>query len=67
MNIYRKAMEECPLPEGLEERLREQVLSTAQEGRRRTVRPWTMARKVSLAAVVAVALSISAGAAGIVD
>jgi len=67
MNIYRKAMEACPLPEGLEERLREQVLSTAQEGRRRTVRPWTMARKVSLAAVVAVALSISAGAAGIVD
>ena len=64
MKLYHSAMEHCVPPEGLEERLRQRVLSAAPQTQRKHVfRPRGYVRKAVLAAVLAVILTISAGAA----
>lgn len=50
-------------PEGLEERLRQRVLAAAPQAEKRIFRPRGYVRKAVLAAVLAVILTISAGAA----
>ena len=50
-------------PEGLEERLRQRVLAAAPQSEKRIFRPRGYVRKAVLAAVLAVILTISAGAA----
>lgn len=67
MNKYRRAMEDCPLPEGLEERMRGKALAAEPKARQKTVRPWTYAKKAALAAVVAGMLTVSAGAVVLVN
>lgn len=64
MKLYHSAMEHCIPPEGLEERLRQRVLAAApQETRKHVFRPRGYVRKAVLAAVLAVILTVSAGAA----
>ena len=64
MKLYHSAMEHCVPPEGLEERLRQRVLAAApQETRKYVFRPRGYVRKAVLAAVLAVILTVSAGAA----
>ena len=62
MKLYTSAMEHCAPPEGLEERLRTAVLAMEPPAKRRTFRPRGFARKALLAAVIAVLLTVSAGA-----
>lgn len=50
-------------PEGLEERLRQRVLAAALQAEKRIFRPRGYVRKAVLAAVLAVILTVSAGAA----
>ncbi|CDC69172.1 MULTISPECIES: hypothetical protein [environmental samples] len=64
MKLYHSAMEHCVPPEGLEERLRQRVLSAAPQTQRKHVfRPRGYVRKAVLAAVLAIILTVSAGAA----
>lgn len=64
MKLYHSAMEHCVPPEGLEERLRQRVLSAAPQTERKHIfRPRGYVRKAVLAAVLAVILTVSAGAA----
>lgn len=63
MNRYQKAMETCPVPAELEERLKRRVLAEKPWGgrHRRIIRPRSFARRALLAACGAL-LTISAGA-----
>lgn len=64
MKLYHSAMEHCVPPEGLEERLRQRVLSAAPQTQRKHIfRPRGYVRKAVLAAVLAIILTVSAGAA----
>ena len=64
MKLYHSAMEHCVPPEGLEERLRQRVLSAAPQTQRKHVFcPRGYVRKAVLAAVLAIILTVSAGAA----
>lgn len=63
MKLYQSAMEHCTPTEGLEERLRQAVLTAEPSGKCRVFRPRGFVRKALLAAVLAVILTISAGAA----
>ena len=62
MKLYQSAMEHCAPPEGLEQRLRRKVLSAQMPERRQVFRPRGFFRKAVLAAVLAVVLTVSAGA-----
>ena len=68
MNRYHDAMEHCAPPPELEERLREAVLSAEPmpQARPAVFRPKCFFRKAALAAVLAVALTLSVGAAVLV-
>lgn len=68
MNRYHDAMEHCAPPPELEERLREAVLSAEPmpQARPAVFRPKGFFRKAALAAVLAVALTLSVGAAVLV-
>ena len=68
MNRYHDAMEHCAPPPELEERLREAVLSAEPmpQARPAVFRPKGFVRKAALAAVLAVALTLSVGAAVLV-
>ena len=68
MNRYHDAMEHCAPPPELEERLREAVLSAEPmpQARPAVFRPNGFFRKAALAAVLAVALTLSVGAAVLV-
>ena len=68
MNRYHDAMEHCGPPPELEERLRKNVLSAEPEPQARPAvyRPRGFFRKALLAAVLIVALTVSAGAAVLV-
>lgn len=68
MNRYHDAMEHCAPPPELEERLREAVLSAepTPQARPAVFRPKGFVRKALLAAVLAVALTLSVGAAVLV-
>lgn len=63
MKLYHSAMEHCVPPEGLEERLQQRVLAAAPQAEKRIFRPRGYVRKAVLAAVLAVILTVSAGAA----
>lgn len=63
MKLYQSAMEHCAPPEGLEARLRQAVLAAEPPEKRRVFRPRGFVRKALLAAVLAVILTVSAGAA----
>ena len=63
MKLYQSAMEHCAPPEGLEERLRQRVLTAPPPEKRQVFRPRGFFRKAALAAVLAVILTVSAGAA----
>ena len=65
MNRYHESMEHCAPPPELEEQLREAVLSAEPEPQARTAvyRPRGFFRKALLAAVLAVVLTLSVGAA----
>ena len=64
MKLYHSAMEHCAPPEGLEARLRQRVLAAApQAEHQRVFRPRGYVRKAVLAAVLAIILTVSAGAA----
>lgn len=65
MNRYQKAMEICPVPAELEERLKRRVLAEKPAGgrHRRIIRPRSFARRALLAACGAL-LTISAGGGG---
>ena len=69
MNRYHDAMEHCAPPPELEERLREAVLSAEPmpQARPAVFRPRGFFRKAALAAVLAVALTLSVGAAVLVN
>ena len=69
MNRYHESMEHCAPPPELEEQLRESVLSAEPEPQARTAvyRPRGFFRKALLAAVLAVVLTLSVGAAVLVD
>ena len=62
MKLYASAMEHCAPPEGLEQRLRSAVLAMEPPAKCRAFRPRGFARKALLAAVIAVLLTVSAGA-----
>ena len=68
MNRYHDAMEHCAPPPELESRLREAVLSAepTPQARPAVFRPKGFVRKALLAAVLAVALTLSVGAAVLV-
>lgn len=66
MNDYRRAMESCPIPEGLETRLAERVLA-APAKKRAVIRPMSFGKKALLAAVLTALLSVSVGAAVLVE
>lgn len=59
MNAYRKAMEQYPLPDGLEERLRERVLAAQPAGCRGIYRP-RLRRKMVAACVALMLLTTAA-------
>ena len=63
MTLYQSAMEHCAPPEGLEERLRQTVLTAQPPEKRQVFRPRGFFRKAALAAVLVVILTVSAGAA----
>ena len=63
MKLYHSAMEHCVPPEGLEERLQQRVLAAAPQAEKHIFRPRGYVRKAVLAAVLAVILTVSAGAA----
>ena len=69
MNRYHDAMEHCAPPPELESRLREAVLSAepTPQARPAVFRPKGFVRKAALAAVLAVALTLSVGAAVLVN
>lgn len=68
MRNYREAMERCPLPEGMKERLESSVLQTCGSRRAgRTIRPWSLARRVLAAAILLALLTASVGAAVMID
>ena len=69
MNRYHESMGHCAPPPELEEQLREAVLSAEPEPQARTAvyRPRGFFRKALLAAVLAVVLTLSVGAAVLVD
>lgn len=67
MNAYSKAMAHCVPPADLEQRLAQRVLEAAPAANRRVIRPMTLARRVILAAGLALALSASVGAAVLVN
>ena len=67
MNAYSKAMAHCVPPVDLEQRLAQRVLEAAPAENKRVIRPMTLARRVILAAVLALALSVSGGAAVLVN
>jgi len=67
MNAYSKAMAHCVPPVDLEQRLAQRVLEAAPAENKRVIRPMTLARRVLLAAVLALALSVSVGAAVLVN
>ena len=67
MNAYSKAMNHCMPPANLEQRLAQRVQVSASIANKRIIRPMTLARRVVLAAVLALALSISVGAAVLVN
>ena len=66
MNDYRRAIESCPIPEGLESRLAERVLAAEPE-KRTAIRPMSFGKKALLAALLAALLSVSVGAAVLVE
>ena len=66
MNRYEEAMAHCAPPAELEERLRQKVLAAPPAGSH-VLRPWSLARKAALAAVLALALTVSVGAALLVE
>ena len=66
MNRYKEAMAHCAPPAELEERLRQKVLAAPPAGSH-VLRPWSLARKAALAAVLALALTVSVGAALLVE
>ncbi|MBQ7777565.1 MAG: hypothetical protein IJ396_01505 [Oscillibacter sp.] len=66
MNEYRRAMAGCPIPEGLEERLAARVLAVPVE-KKSVIRPMSFAKKALLAALLAALLSVSVGAAVLVE
>ena len=66
MNDYRRAIERCPIPEGLEARLAERVLAAEPE-KQTAIRPMSFGKKALLAALLAVLLSVSVGAAVLVE
>lgn len=63
MKLYQSAMEHCAPPADLEERLRQAVLAAEPPEKCRVFRPRGFFRKTVLAAVLAVILTVSAGAA----
>lgn len=63
MKLYQSAMEHCTPPKGLEERMRQAVLTAEPPEKYRAFRPRGFFRKTLLAAVLAGILTISAGAA----
>ena len=67
MNAYSKAMAHCVPPADLEQRLAQRVLEATPAANRRVIRPMTLARRVILATVLALALSASVGAAVLVN
>ena len=66
MNEYRRAMAGCPIPEGLEERLAARVLAVPVE-KKSVIRPMSFAKKALLVALLAALLSVSVGAAVLVE
>ena len=66
MNRYEEAMAHCAPPAELEERLRQKVLAAPPAGSH-VLRPWSLARKAALAAVLTLALTVSVGAALLVE
>lgn len=67
MNEYRRAIDCCPIPEGLEQRLAQRVLAAEAANRRGVIRPMSFAKKMLAAAVLAALLSVSVGAAVLVE
>ena len=66
MNRYEEAMAHCAPPAELEERLRQKVLAAPPAGSH-VLRPWSLARKAALAAVLTLALTVSVGAVLLVE
>lgn len=67
MNDYRRAVDSCSVPEGLEQRLAERVLAAEPAKRRAVIRPMSFGKKALLAAVLTALLSASVGAAVLVE
>ena len=67
MNRYQRAMDACEPPAELERRLRERVLAAEPAASGRVLRPWSLARKAALAAVLILVLTASAGAVVLVE
>ena len=62
MNRYQAMVETLPVPAGQAERMKAAALAAEPE-RRRRFRPWSVGKKVLLAAVLAVGILITAGTA----
>lgn len=67
MNEYRRAMDSCPIPEGLEQRLAQRVLAAEPVKKQSVICPMSFGKKVLLAAALAALLSVSVGAAVLVE
>ena len=48
MNDYRRALDSCPIPEGLEQRLAERVLAAEPVGKASVIRPMSFPKKTLL-------------------
>jgi len=68
VNIYHRAMSHCEPPKELEERLAQRVMDSTPAERRPAIRPWSLVRRVGLAAVLTIVLlAVGAGAATLVN
>ena len=67
MKDYKQAMEHCAPPADQEQRLKLRILAAEPVKKQPVIRPMSAARKALLAAALAVLLSVSVGAAVLVD
>lgn len=67
MNRYCQAMQHCEPPAELESRMAARLQAAAPPTKQNVIRPWTFAKKLCLTAVLLAMLTVSVGAAVLVD
>lgn len=67
MNKYRQAMQHCEPPADLESRMAARLQAAVPPAKQQVIRPWTFAKRLCLTAILFVMLTVSVGAAVLVD